>query len=65
MEKVVTISTPKDKLKAALDTLREGLPFMIEMHRIQAKLKREVFLSFINEGFNEHQALELTKQVTP
>ena len=63
MEKVVTLTTPQDKLKAALDTLAANVPFVIEMHKISAKVKREAYLAYIKEGFTEEQALELTKGV--
>ncbi|CAG0966393.1 hypothetical protein MTYP_01016 [Methylophilaceae bacterium] len=42
-----------------LKTLKDNIPAMLELQRLQAKMMREKFLALINEGFTEEQALKL------
>lgn len=41
--------------------MRENLPAFLEYEELQAKVKRKKYLSLVNEGFTEQQALELCK----
>lgn len=40
---------------------REVAPVLIEIAAIDAKIKRAKYLSFVDAGFTEQQALELCK----
>lgn len=46
-------------LAQEIKRLRDNLPAMLELQRLQAKMMREKFLALIKEGFTEEQALKL------
>lgn len=57
------LDLPKqNKDKAALEALERSMPELIKGARLLAQLKRAYFESYIEQGFNEAQALELCKQ---
>lgn len=56
-------SIEKDQLIAAIEHMKRSMPTMIEYHKLDAKVRREHFLALVAEGFNEQQALELTKSL--
>lgn len=51
----------RDNLIAAIEGMKRTLPLMIEFHQLDAKVRRAKYTALIDEGFNEHQALELCK----
>jgi hypothetical protein len=48
----------------AVKTVRENLPAMLEMSRLQARLMREKYIALIKEGFTEEQALRLCRDAS-
>lgn len=59
--KVVSLEQQPDKLAAAIEQLRRGVPNMIEHAALVAKIKRAYYDNLISEGFTNEQALELCK----
>ena len=55
------IKTPKDEVRAALDTLCRHEDANIEYVKMMARLRRAAYDELIKEGFTESQALELCK----
>jgi len=49
------------EFRIAILNMLEAMPLHIEAVKLDARLKREKYLAFIAEGFDEKQALELTK----
>lgn len=48
-------------MKAAIETMKRNLPELIEHAKLVAEIKRASYLSYIQQGFDEQQALELCK----
>lgn len=53
----------KNELKAAIRTMRDNLPDMIEHMNLMAQLHKAKFDALKEQGFSDEQALELCKQV--
>jgi hypothetical protein len=49
----------KISLEDAVKQLSADLPAVIAMNKLQAKIKREMFMAFTREGFTEDQAMFL------
>lgn len=58
--KIVPIGT-KDDLQAGLESLRRGLPQLIEHAVMIAQFRRAFYLELVKQGFTEAQALDLCK----
>ena len=54
-----------DKLAADVTELRNLLPARIEYQKVIAKLQREAYLAYIEQGFTKTEALELVKDLKP
>lgn len=54
-----------DKMAADVAELRTLLPARIEYQKVMAKLQREAYLAYIEQGFTKSEALELCKEVRP
>lgn len=54
-----------DAVSLAVSEMRDRLPGMIEYNRVMAKLQRETYLAYIDQGFTPKQALELVKDIRP
>jgi len=50
-----------DKLQAGLERMRRNYDALIEYGRLIAKLRRDRYLQYLEQGFSEAQALELVK----
>lgn len=55
----------KSEMAAAIESLKRDLPYLIEMAIISAKNKKAHYDAYIVEGFDQDQALELCKYVSP
>lgn len=53
----------QDKFVAAVQAAVRQLPFLMQHMETVAKLRRKAYLSYIEEGFTEQQALELCKNL--
>ena len=42
--------------------LRENMEYLLEYHKLTAKLRRAHFLALVEEGFNPDQALQIIKE---
>jgi hypothetical protein len=51
----------RDKLLASIEQLKRTLPAMLEYQELAAQLTRAKYLGLIKAGFNEQQALELSR----
>jgi hypothetical protein len=60
---VINENTQVD-IAIAVKTVRENLPAMLEMSRLQARLMREKYIALIKEGFTEEQALRLCRDAS-
>lgn len=54
-----------DELASAVGELRQRMPGMIEYNRIMAKVQRDAYLAYVEQGFTAKQALELCKTLKP
>ncbi len=59
--KVVGLPSGKDEMKAAIAQLKRNLPELVEHAKLIAEVKRAAYLAYVEQGFTEEQALELTK----
>jgi hypothetical protein len=55
----------RNDMRAAIEMLKRHLPEWMEYTQLQAKVRKAHFEALLAEGFNEQQALELCKAVTP
>ena len=55
---------PPDKLKAAIQGLKDSEADMIEFQQYAARLHRAKFVALIEAGFTSDQALELCKKTS-
>ena len=53
----------KDKLQAAVEQLRRGLPVMLEYQIHLAKIIRARHQALLAEGFTDAQAIEIVKEM--
>jgi predicted sulfurtransferase len=58
--KVVTLDV-RNQMKADVEKFQRALPELIQHARTMAKVRRASYLTLIEEGFTESQALELCK----
>lgn len=63
-DNIIGLPESKDDAKAAIDQLKRNLPAILENAKIVAEIKRANYLAYIEQGFSEHQALELIKVPT-
>lgn len=61
---IVSTGVP-DKLAENVAELRRLLPARIEYQKVMAKLQREAYLAYIEQGFTKAEALELVKELKP
>ena len=60
--KVISLVPGKpDTLSSAIAEMRDRMPGVIEYNRIIARVQRQAYLAYIEEGFTPKQALELCK----
>lgn len=60
-DNIIGLPNSKDEMKAAIAQLKRNLPEIIEHTKLIAEIKRASYLAYVEQGFNEQQALELTK----
>lgn len=51
----------KPDMKAALFSILESMPVLLEHVKLDAKITRAKFLALVKEGFTEAQAIELLR----
>ncbi len=51
----------RDPYRAALEELKRNSDVLMEYADLKAKLRRQAFLEYVQQGFTEAQALELCK----
>lgn len=57
------VDLPKqDKNKAVMEAFERNMPELIKGARLLAQIRRAYFDAYIEQGFNEAQALDLCKQ---
>jgi len=65
MNKITSVTTSTDKelsdIMSEVEKAKRMLPFVIDFCQVRAKTSRGYYLSLIENGFNEKQALYLTK----
>lgn len=49
------------ELKAALDNMRANFEYYLEIQKMLAKMRHDLYNGYIAEGFTKEQALELLK----
>lgn len=54
----------KDEMQGALEALKRNTDNIIELSHLVAKIRRQSYLAYIDQGFTESQALELCKNST-
>jgi len=63
MTDIHSIPTKADELQAALEAIKRALPIYIELASINASVRREHYLAYIEHGFTEQQALVLCQKM--
>lgn len=51
----------RDPFRASLEELKRNFDVLMDYADIKAKLRRQVYLAYVQQGFTEDQALELCK----
>lgn len=58
---VAVLGLPAGPLRLAIEKAKREADLIAEAAVVMAKLRRRVYLAYIAEGFNEDQALALTR----